>query len=1292
MRITRIDFTRVGAWTDRSLAFGPGLNLVTGANEAGKSTALRGIEALLFPVPAGGPHGLAELARPLAPGSFDATLHAARGQGAELETIGWRRWGTHLEDLKGQRLDPAIMRAWLWEITQQDYRLVYALGHDRLREGGKLLEKDGAVSTIIADLTGGVRGLPELRATLVKRRDHQYLMGGNATRVLNTALGELRTLATRRMEQERRQEHERYLSLLGERDGAKAGVRRKGEEIKSFEKQIKSLAELKFAPPRIAEVMELGAQQEQLAISSAMPTRAWFERACDLETAFSEATRKAGAAADRLRSATLALDGRAPSAPVLAASGEIAAALAWTKDFEEYETKLQEATRWRDDEFRALSSILVDLGVTGSRDEVVGAASTFRIDNRRKTSLVAALKAAEKAREATERATTAVETEEKALAERERVLVELPAPAPLGALRDARELGQLDEAESEASTRRQAVSTADERLHRVARRLGFPAGRTLAECASTAVPPAVETDALDAERHELTTRSAVVEVNVKQAQTDEKEARRQLDTFDGLLDPTLNRDALARLRAERDALEAKLVSGTGGASSGDALRELGAAIRKIDALVDRLLDHAKLVADRVAAERALDLAGDAVSRAKEAVQGYERDRDDLASRWRRLWSASGLTVAHGDTRWRDDYRRFVEDFERLKDLEGEANAADEKARSIRVAVETALEGIERGLAAPALDRRLAEAIRDRDEAIKVYDLATSQVDEAKRRCARARDELSDAETRRADAETGLAQLAAAAPTLVAGDPDRVEAWIGRVDALDHASQALQKALDADKALRDRHKQALDAVARAFKVLAAGGVHPGTAIDVPLLLRLNTLSELLEAAKKTYEREITAKGAEDELAGMAREEQSALETLASHLGDATGERVAPDAQAVALLMQRVRDYYAADAKIADIKRSACQGRGLDWEALVAQVGGRDISALDADIEAIAERKEIVAGEIGTLERRIADIEGELGDLTRDGSVAELSQQIERLIAATAEDLEETLALFGAVALLEEVDAQLSEDARLADLLAAASLHFARLTRGMFARVEFKDAQRKELVVVRAGAGGESTLDPQALSDGTRDQLWLALRLALIEPHLSAKRLPLVLDDILVHFDPARTIAALEALAEIARHTQVILFTHHPHVVELARAAGLDFEALDLPAREALGAAPPREALDPSVPRPRAVRPRPVSEIYEAVRDGEVFAHGIPNGGEPISADAQILRETLAAKDDRRSGNIKLKGELGWTDERYSHAKEELVSRGLARVGTGRGGSLRLASAGDAVDETTPVDEM
>jgi len=78
--------------------------------------------------------------------------------------------------------------------------------------------------------------------------------------------------------------------------------------------------------------------------------------------------------------------------------------------------------------------------------------------------------------------------------------------------------------------------------------------------------------------------------------------------------------------------------------------------------------------------------------------------------------------------------------------------------------------------------------------------------------------------------------------------------------------------------------------------------------------------------------------------------------------------------------------------------------------------------------------------------------------------------------------------------------------------------------------------------------------EAMSEGTRDQLYLALRLATLERYLAhAEPLPLVIDDILVNFDDERSRATLEVLAELSRRTQVILFTHHARLRDLA--AGL-----------------------------------------------------------------------------------------------------------------------------------------
>ena len=86
----------------------------------------------------------------------------------------------------------------------------------------------------------------------------------------------------------------------------------------------------------------------------------------------------------------------------------------------------------------------------------------------------------------------------------------------------------------------------------------------------------------------------------------------------------------------------------------------------------------------------------------------------------------------------------------------------------------------------------------------------------------------------------------------------------------------------------------------------------------------------------------------------------------------------------------------------------------------------------------------------------------------------------------------------------------------------------------------------------------------MSDGTRDQLYLALRLASVEEYLgSAQPLPLVADDLLVNFDDARATAALRVLAELGKKTQVLFFTHHQHLVEIAkRAIGADLSVVTL----------------------------------------------------------------------------------------------------------------------------------
>jgi uncharacterized protein YhaN len=122
----------------------------------------------------------------------------------------------------------------------------------------------------------------------------------------------------------------------------------------------------------------------------------------------------------------------------------------------------------------------------------------------------------------------------------------------------------------------------------------------------------------------------------------------------------------------------------------------------------------------------------------------------------------------------------------------------------------------------------------------------------------------------------------------------------------------------------------------------------------------------------------------------------------------------------------------------------------------------------------------------------------------------------------------------------------------DMLKRSSKLFTLLTDASFSglKLDWDEAGKAALVGVRSQAGGHVSLD--GMSDGTRDQLYLALRLASMELYTrDHEPIPFIADDILVNFDDPRATAAVRALAQLAKHTQVLLFTHHQHLVELAK---------------------------------------------------------------------------------------------------------------------------------------------
>ncbi|GAC1346978.1 MAG: hypothetical protein NVSMB14_09830 [Isosphaeraceae bacterium] len=122
-----------------------------------------------------------------------------------------------------------------------------------------------------------------------------------------------------------------------------------------------------------------------------------------------------------------------------------------------------------------------------------------------------------------------------------------------------------------------------------------------------------------------------------------------------------------------------------------------------------------------------------------------------------------------------------------------------------------------------------------------------------------------------------------------------------------------------------------------------------------------------------------------------------------------------------------------------------------------------------------------------------------------------------------------------------------------VLALAGRLFADLTCGSFRTLQIDEDEKGHAILKGVREDGHSVL-VEAMSDGTHDQLYLSLRLAGLEVWLRTHEpIPFVVDDILLNFDDARATAALRAIAELSRSTQVLFFTHHRHVIDLARAS-------------------------------------------------------------------------------------------------------------------------------------------
>jgi uncharacterized protein YhaN len=208
----------------------------------------------------------------------------------------------------------------------------------------------------------------------------------------------------------------------------------------------------------------------------------------------------------------------------------------------------------------------------------------------------------------------------------------------------------------------------------------------------------------------------------------------------------------------------------------------------------------------------------------------------------------------------------------------------------------------------------------------------------------------------------------------------------------------------------------------------------------------------------------------------------------------------------------------------------------------------------------ERIDALASELDQIERDLHAAFEELGSVKQSLKALESSCDGSRLrfeASQTRHELkrtaEEWLGLALARQALDRVRSKFERNCQPA-VLASASRYLERLTRGRYRNIWTPLGQRELRIDDERG----QTLTVDKLSGGTREQLFLAVRMAAVRQLAQQGiELPMVFDDVLVNFDQQRTEAAVETLLEFAQQNQqVLFFTCHLHLAHLFEARGIE----------------------------------------------------------------------------------------------------------------------------------------
>jgi uncharacterized protein YhaN len=227
--------------------------------------------------------------------------------------------------------------------------------------------------------------------------------------------------------------------------------------------------------------------------------------------------------------------------------------------------------------------------------------------------------------------------------------------------------------------------------------------------------------------------------------------------------------------------------------------------------------------------------------------------------------------------------------------------------------------------------------------------------------------------------------------------------------------------------------------------------------------------------------------------------------------------------------------APGATLEEIRREATKVNPDELPEAIAELGRQ--------IQELGQKRLDLAGEIARSEKELELMDG-------NSRAADAAEKVQGIASRIRERVGQYLRLrMASVILRREIERYREENQ--GPLLARGGAYFRCLTLNSFTGLTTDFNEKDEPILLGVRPTGQR-IRIEAMSDGTRDQLYLSLRLSSLEKYLEASEpMPFIVDDILVNFDDQRAAATLGALAELSKKIQVLFFTHHRRLVELAQ---------------------------------------------------------------------------------------------------------------------------------------------